>query len=116
MTTNIVANDLFLDAFHLTAAFASRECPDDAWPVLTQAEETVLRHHPTSFVEAAAIAEALLLQSGERADDLDRNALQTLRDFLLERAGVASLRDARAEAGERSLTEMLERVRRALPG
>ena len=108
------ANDLFLDAFQLTTSYASRECPDDVWPLLTQAEETVLRHRPTTFMEAAAIAEALLLQSGERADDLDRTALEAVRDFLLGQAGVASIKDFHGDRGRRPESEVLDAVRTAL--
>lgn len=114
MMSHTAANDLFLDAFELTTAYASRECPDDVWPVLTQAEETVLRHRPTSFLEAAAIAEALLLQSGERADDLDRAALEAVRDFLLGQAGVASIEDLHGDRARRPESEVLEAVRTAL--
>jgi len=108
------ANDLFLDAFQLTTSYASRECPDDVWPLLTQAEETVLRHRPTTFMEAAAIAEALLLQSGERADDLDRTALEAVRDFLLGQAGVASIKDFHGDRSRRPESEVLDAVRTAL--
>ncbi len=108
------ANDLFLDAFQLTTSYASRECPDDVWPLLTQAEETVLRHRPTTFMEAAAIAEALLLQSGERADDLDRTALEAVRDFLLGQAGVASIKHFHGDRARRPESEVLDAVRTAL--
>lgn len=114
MTPNASTQDDFLDAFQLTTAYASRECPDDVWPLLTRAEETVLRHRPTTFLEAAAITEAILIQPGERADDLDRAALAALRDFLLDQAGAASIQDVHGERRRRPPSEVIDALRRAL--
>lgn len=114
MLQSQVASDLFLQAFQLTTVYADDECPDDVWPLLTRAEEMVLQHRPKTFVEAAAIVEAILIQPGERSDDLDKGALVTLRDFLLERAGATSIDDLHGDRRGRPPAEVVASLKAAL--
>lgn len=114
MLQSQVASDLFLQAFQLTTTYADDECPEDVWPLLTRAEEMVLQHRPRTFVEAAAILEAILIQPGERCDNLDRDALVTLRAFLLERAGATSIDELHGDRRGRAPAEVVASFKAAL--